>query len=129
MIASPRVCRHTEVEHLRKFLAYAKLLVNEARYYPPSYGYQYMVALVLYSKCLTVAEATLVLLEAGFGDEAFGMTRTLVDIFLTLRYITNKDTYERAKRYAQYAAKSSALWAEIVEIYWPAKAQPLPERT
>lgn len=109
-----RICKHTEVEHLRKFLAYAKLLLNEARYYPPSYGYQYMVALALYSKCITVAEATLVLIEAGFGDEAFGMTRTLVDIFLTLRYIANKDTHERAKRYAQFAAKSSALWAEVL---------------
>jgi hypothetical protein len=126
---SRRVCKRTEVEHLRKFIDYAKLLVNDAWYYPPSYGYQYMVALALYSKCLTVAEATLVLLDAGFGDEAFGMTRTLVDIFLTLRYIANNDTHERAKRYAQFAAKSSAIWAEIVEIYWPAKAQALPERT
>lgn len=76
---------------------------------PPAYGYQYLVALALYSKCLTVAEATLVLLEAGFSDEAFGMTRALVDIFLTLRYIANKDTDARAKRYAHFAAKSAAL--------------------
>jgi len=47
----------------------------------------------------------------------------------TLRYIANKDTHERAKRYAQFSAKNSAVWAEVVEIYWPAKAQALPERT
>jgi Family of unknown function (DUF5677) len=46
-----------------------------------------MVALALYSKCITVAEATIALLAAGFSDEAFGMTRTLVDIYITLRYI------------------------------------------
>jgi len=95
MTIPTRLCGRSQVEHIRKFLAYAKLSVNEARYYPPSYGYQYLVALALYSKCITVAEATLVLLDAGFSDEAFGMTRTLVDIFLTLRYITNKETHER----------------------------------
>jgi hypothetical protein len=48
-----------------------------------------MVALALYSKCITVAEATIALLAAGFSDEAFGMTRTLVGIYIyiTLRYI------------------------------------------
>ena len=124
-----RPCGRSQVEHIRRFLAYAKWRVNEAWYFPPSYGYQYLVALALYSKCITVAEATLVLLQAGFSDEAFGMTRTLVDIFLTLRYITNKDTDDRAKRYAQFAAKSSATWAEVVEIYWPHRAQQLGERT
>jgi hypothetical protein len=129
MSTQRRVCKHTEVAHLRNFLGYAKLLVNEKWYYPPSYGYQYMVALALYSKCITVAEAILVLLEAGFGDEAFAMTRTLVDVFFTLRYIANQDTHDRAKRYAQFAAKSSVIWSEVMETYWPGKAQPLPERT
>jgi hypothetical protein len=52
------------------------LRVNEAWIYPPVNGYRYMVALALYSKCLTVAEAIMVLVDAGFSDEAFGMTRT-----------------------------------------------------
>ena len=125
-----RICKRSEVEHIRAFLNYAKQSLNDAWYFPPSYGYQYSVALALYSKSLTVAGATLVLLEAGFSDEAFGMTRTLVDIFLTLRYITNKDTDARAKRYAEFAAKSGAVWAEVVKIYWPNKVQPVvPERT
>ena len=124
-----RSCSRSEVEHLRKYVTYAKLCVNEAWYFPPSHGYQYLVALALYSKAITVAEAILVLLDAGFSDEAFGMTRTILDIFITLRYIANKDTDERAKRYAQYGAKSSALWAEIVQFYWPERAKPLPDRT
>ena len=60
-MSTPSMCKRSEVEHVRKFLAYAKRLVNETRYYPPSYGYRYMVALALYSKSITVAEATLVL--------------------------------------------------------------------
>ena len=87
-----------------------------------------MVALVLYSKCITVAEATLALLDAGFSDEAFGMTRTLVDIFITLHYIANKDTEDRARRYANFSAKDSEVWTEVTKIYWPTRLQSLPER-
>jgi len=123
-----QICPHSEIEHVRKFVAYAKLRVNEAWIYPPVNAYRYMVALALYSKCITVAEAILSLLDAGFSDEAFGMTRTLVDIFITLHYIANNDTEERARRYAQFSAKDSEVWAEVTKTYWPANVQPLPER-
>src|SRR5712671_4035243 len=99
MSKPPRPCKHSNSEHVRQFIAYAKLRVNAARIFPPRNGYRYMVALALYSKCLTVAEATLLLVDAGFSDEAFGMTRTLIDIFITLHYIANKDTDGRAQRY------------------------------
>jgi len=46
--------------------------------------YRYLAALALYSKCLTVAGAIITLLEADFSDEGFGMTRTLMDVFITL---------------------------------------------
>jgi hypothetical protein len=89
-----------------------------------------MVALALYSKAITVAEATVALLDAGFGDEAFGMTRTIVDIFFSLHYIANKDTDERAKRYAQFTAKDSEVWSELSSVYWPQQQlKPLDERT
>jgi hypothetical protein len=46
-------CKRPEIEHVRKFVSYAKSHVNEARIYPPVEGYRYMVALALYSKCIT----------------------------------------------------------------------------
>jgi len=128
MNSSRHPCTRSEIEHVRKFIAYAKLCVNEAWIHPPVNAYRYMVALALYSKCITVAEATLVLLDAGFSDEAFGMTRTLVDIFITLHYIANKDTEERARLYAEFSAKDSEVWAEVAKSYWPTMLQPLPER-
>jgi hypothetical protein len=85
-----------------------------------------MVALALYSKCIVVAEAILVLVAANFSDEAFGMTRTLVDIFFTLRYITNKDTDIRAKQYADFCAKDSVVWNEVTKLYWPHHTQTIP---
>jgi hypothetical protein len=89
-----------------------------------------MVALGLYSKCITVAEAIIALLDSGFSDEAFGMTRTLVDIFITLHYIANKDTDERAQRYYEFSAKDIEVWSEkIIPDYWPKMMQPLDNRT
>ena len=118
-------CERSEVEHVRKFVAYVKRRLNGTRYYPPYEGYRYMVALALYSKAITVAEATLVLIDAGFSDEAFGMTRTLIDISFTLHYIANQDTDERARRYAEFSFKDAAVWNEVVKLYWPQKLQPL----
>lgn len=88
-----------------------------------------MVALALYSKCITVAEATIALLDAGFSDEAFGMTRTLVDIFITLHYIANKDTDERAKQYYRFFARDTELWGEVIKHYWPHQAHTLDAKT
>jgi hypothetical protein len=119
MNAERRECAHSQVIHVRKFVAYAKKAVNDACYYPPLSGYRYMVALALYSKCITVAEATLLLLDHGFSDEAFGMTRTLIDIFITLHYISNKDTDSRAQLYYQYFAKDIVEWGKVIKQFWP----------
>ena len=123
------ICKHSTSWHLRKFVEYAKLQLNNARYYPPYNGYRYIAALALYSKCITVAEATITLLESGFAEEAFGMTRTLVDIFISLRYIANKDTDERAQRFCEFFAKDSEEWSKIIPDYWPQSAQALDPRT
>jgi len=88
-----------------------------------------MVALALYSKCITVAEATLELINANFYDEAFGMTRTLIDIYITLRYISNHDTEERARLFYQFFTKNSEGWSEVIKTFWPHQYQPLDERT
>ena len=42
-----------------------------------------MVSLALYTKCITVAEATIALLDAGFSDEAFGVL-ILLDLAVLL---------------------------------------------
>src|ERR1017187_2837515 len=125
MGARIRACQTSEIDHVRKFVEYAKLRVNIARYYPPLYAYRYTVALALYSKCLTVAEATLALLDAGFSDEAFGMTRTIVDIYITLRYIANPDAEERARLYYRFLAQNIQGWSDIVKDFFPQLMRPL----
>lgn len=48
-------------------------------------------------------------------NHAIASARTLVDIYITLRYIANNDTDVRAQRYAQFAAKDSEVWAKTAE--------------
>jgi len=71
----------------------------------------------------------MLLVEAGFGDEAFGMTRTIVDIFVTLRYIANQDTDERAQLYYQYFAKDIEGWNSVIKDFWPQNTQSISTRT
>jgi hypothetical protein len=120
-----RTCKTSAIEHVRKYATYVKERLNARCYYPPLNAYRYSVALALYSKAITVAEAALVLLDAGFGDEAFGMTRTLVDIYFTMRYIANQETEERAKQFYKFIAKDVHGWAEIVKEYFPHLSQPV----
>jgi len=111
------------MEHVRAFVAYAKQVLNKKGYYPPRGDYKTTVALALYSKCITVAEATLLLVDADFGDEAFGMTRTLLDIFFTLRYITNQDTDNRARMFWRFLAKDIEGWGIAIKQFWPHNVQ------
>jgi hypothetical protein len=57
------------------------------------------------------------------------MTRTLVDIFITLHYIANKDTDSRAQLYYQYFAKDIEGWSEVIKKFWLGMAQTVPSRT
>ena len=115
----------SEIKHVRRYATYVTERLNSKCYYPPLNAYRYTVALAPYSKALTVAEATSVLLDAGFSDEAFAMTRTLVDIYFTMRYIANQETEERAKRFYNFIAKDIDGWAEVVEQYFPHLSQPI----
>jgi hypothetical protein len=78
---------------------------DEQRYYPRGHVYLDKVVLAHVSKSLTVAKSVLCLIDAGFPEEAFGLSRTLVEIALNLRFITNRYSERRAKRFVHYFAR------------------------
>lgn len=45
------------------------------------------------------------LIDEGLPEEAFGLSRTLVEIALSLRFITNRYAERRARRFAHYSAE------------------------
>ena len=92
--------------------------LDRRRVYPPSNTYADVVLLALLAKTLRVARAVCYLVEKGYADEAFGLGRTLIDIHLTARYISNKNSDERAEQYAKFTYKEKESWLKVIEKYY-----------
>ena len=109
-------------------IAKLERFLNDLGVIPATAFYRSKVILALLSKALTVGKAISHLVSGDFPAEAFGMSRTLVDIFFCLRYIANKDTEERAAMYAEYRRKVHSVWLQIIEKYYPGNGGALPMR-
>lgn len=100
---------------VRRFERY----LNSLRMMPATRFYRNAVILPLLSKALTVSRAICVLIDSGFHAEAFATSRTLIEIYFSLRYICNKDTEKRAARYINYGARIRLEWQAIVMKHFP----------
>jgi hypothetical protein len=97
-----------EPEHKRLLKRTVKSIssfLNEQRYYPRANVMLDRVVLALVSKAVKVAQGVICLIEAGLADEAFGLSRTLVEIAFSLRFITNRYSERRARRFVHYVGK------------------------
>jgi len=86
---------------LRKIVTF----IDNQRIYPRGHVFLDKVVLAHVSKTLNVAQGIMALIDAGFPEEAFGLSRTMVEIALNLRYITNRNSEQRAKRFVHYVAR------------------------
>ena len=93
--------------------------INESGIIPATGYIRSKIILALLSKCLTVGRAVCTLVEAGFSDEAFGLARTLIDIYFIVRYISNKNTESRAQRFAEFFLKNHESWTIVIEKFYP----------
>jgi hypothetical protein len=100
------------VEKLEKF-------IDESEFIPATATYRGTVVLSLLSKSLTVGRAVCALVESGFPEEAFGVTRTLIDIYFTVRYISNQHTESRSEKFAMFFMKNHESWTQIIPKYFP----------
>jgi hypothetical protein len=90
---------------VKRALRKIRSFVEQNSYYPRAHLLADKVALRLLSKGMTVAESVLTLVEAGFPEEAFGLSRTLEEVALNLRFIAMRDSERRAKRFVDYYAR------------------------
>lgn len=88
---------------------------------PATHCYRSSVLLALLSKALTVSRAICVLVDRDFPAEAFGLSRTLIDLYFTVRFISNKETEPRAKAYVEHYARIRKEWQEIIRKHYPQK--------
>ena len=88
---------------------------------PATQVYRGKVVLPLFSKALTLGRAICCLIDEGFPAEAFGLTRSLVDVSLYLRYMRNKDTDARITAYVEYWSRVHQEWGAILAKHYPQK--------
>jgi hypothetical protein len=108
-----------EIASVLKSIKKLEDFIDESEFVPATADYRGIVILALLSKCLTVGRAICALVKVGFPEEAFGLSRTLIDIYLTVRYISNKDTEIRAERFAEFFMKNHESWASIIPKFYP----------
>ncbi len=90
-----------ELEHIvRKTQRY----IDHLRVYPRANVMLDKVVMAHVSKALNVARGVVCLMNRGLPEEAFAQSRTLVEIGFNLRFITNKDSERRARRFVDYFA-------------------------
>src|SRR6516162_1429940 len=113
----------------RQVMAQIKRLeqfINNWRMIPATADRRNRVFLALLSKALTLGRAICALVKANFPTEAFGLSRTLIDIFFCVRYMSNKDTDARVTTYVEFAARVQKEWLNINKKYYPNRPLKLP---
>jgi hypothetical protein len=86
---------------LRKIVSF----IDNQTIYPRGNLFLDRVVLAHVSKGINVAQSIMALIDAGFPEEAFGMSRIMVEIGLNLRFITNRNSEQRAKRFVHYLSR------------------------
>src|SRR5437879_26405 len=90
---------------MKRIISKIQRFFDEVQLHPRSHLYLDKVVLAHVSKGLKVAQAVMVLVDAGIPEEAFGLSRTLVEVAFNLRFITNKYSERRAQRFVHYYAR------------------------
>jgi len=110
--------RHPTQRQVLKQIARLEKSINDWRMIPATGVARNTVFLALLSKALTVGRAICALVKAGFAAEAFGLSRTLIDIFFSARYMSNNDTDSRIATYVEYAARIQKEWVSLSDKYF-----------
>ncbi|MGD0445798.1 MAG: DUF5677 domain-containing protein [Edaphobacter sp.] len=103
-----------EVNRVRSYMQALHDEISGLKVYPrifARYPFDH-IGLALVSKAFSIGNALLVLLEPGFADEAFGLSRSLVECALTLRFLTEDQDKlnQRTWDYARFEVTDKQYW-------------------
>jgi hypothetical protein len=111
----------TDLVSVSSLLASVTKHLNELELYPRGRGvYLDAVVLAILSKSIRVGEAICLLVEHEFHSEAFALSRTMLELALFARYISNVDPFKRSERFVKFFAKDREGWAKLISKYYPA---------
>ena len=104
-----------EIKKVSGFIRIAESEIHRLGIYPRSlWMYPFdSVSLATVSKAFALSKACLKLLSAGLPDEAFGLSRSIVECAINLRFMTaeweTRDT--RVRNYVKHHLADKAFWA------------------
>lgn len=108
-----------QVRLVRSYVAKLEQVISGMQLYPrniKTVAFDSM-ALQCISKAFALARASLLLIEKGFPDEAYGLSRSLVECAVGLRYITADPASQEAR------TKEFISYDETERNYWLAQAR------
>ena len=108
-------------ESLSKQIDAIERWFNDQRIYPRDLPNLYVdkAPLALVAKCISVARAVCCLVRDGFHAEAFGLTRTQVEIAFACRYFACGDSVQRTREYVEYFGKDRETWTKMMQKHHP----------
>ncbi len=110
-MAHPEIA--SEIEKIRAYIDETKSILNALEIYPRTVQYYPFdaVASELISKAFALSSACISLIPL-FPEEAFGLSRSLVECSVTLRYLTARpeEQWKRARRFLDYQHAMACFW-------------------
>jgi hypothetical protein len=95
---------------------------------PRNHWYLDKTLLAILSKLIRLNEAVCWLVKGGFDGEAFATMRSCCEAFLILKFISNKNSEERASRYVNFAKVHIKNQEEIRKVHFPKFDEPTEEK-
>jgi Family of unknown function (DUF5677) len=77
------------------------------------------VVLAILSKSIRVGGAICLLVEYDFHSEAFALSRTMLELALYARFISNADSFKRSGMFVKFVAKDREGWTRLISKYYP----------
>jgi len=102
-----------QTRQLKRIFKDFRVYLDSQHFYPRRRTYLDAALLTLASKTLTLAGGIVCLVRNDFPEEAFATSRSLIELALNVRYITNGRTPEtRAKRFVDFVSKIKIEWGK-----------------
>lgn len=105
----------TQIRKVQAYLKRAEAGVNQLGIVPRlPYRHPFVIlGLAIVSKVFALSKACLKLVAFNFPDEAFGLSRSIVECATILRYLTVEPALQdrRSRDFAKFAMTDKAFWA------------------
>jgi hypothetical protein len=76
------------------------------------------LAALLRGECET-SRAIVALARSGYGANTLALSRSMVDAWITIRWLTNRDTDSRTRRFLGFDSKQRERIMELINLYYP----------